>query len=150
MTQGLFESVSGMFTDGAPIESVSPDRRRLRSIAAHLRNLLNARQGSVGHLAGYGLPDPSDTYRDPVNGAEQLRQAIARCVERYEPRIRDVQVTCPHPAIAVGRLSFVLTGTVIGLGTVQFHTSFGGDSGAAAVTFRHASHHNHGVDDGDH
>ena len=68
------------------------DVRQIDSILAHLRRILNTRQGSVQISDVYGIPDLNDfltSYPESVTGVEKsIRQAI----EKYEPRLQSVKV----------------------------------------------------------
>lgn len=62
------------------------------SIAAHLTQLLNARQGSVLTDPAYGLPDLTDWVREWPQGPRKMEQAIAVVIANYEPRLTQVTV----------------------------------------------------------
>ncbi|MBF0231475.1 MAG: type VI secretion system baseplate subunit TssE [Desulfamplus sp.] len=63
------------------------------SIRNNLLVILNTRQGTLPHLADYGLPDISDAYSNLSDYKEILRQAITQCIRLYEPRLTDVKVS---------------------------------------------------------
>ncbi len=71
-------------------------RRQIDSIVAHLRRILNTRQGNVPIADAYGVPDLTDfmlSYPESVTGIEKsIRQAI----EEYEPRLTSVRVQFIH------------------------------------------------------
>ncbi|PKN04598.1 MAG: type VI secretion system baseplate subunit TssE [Deltaproteobacteria bacterium HGW-Deltaproteobacteria-9] len=77
-----------------------PDRRdrgdnirQVDSILAHLRRILNTRQGGVPISDTYGIPDLNDflaSYPESVTGVEK---SIRQAVEKYEPRLQSVNVT---------------------------------------------------------
>ena len=125
MNQGLFESLAGQFLDGTPVAAVPQSRRRVVSVMDHLNRMFNTREGSVAHLKGYGLPDVSDIYRRMPDGIEELRQAIRRTVERYEPRLENVRVVQREAEGNDPRLAFILSGELRGGGgLVRFETTF--------------------------
>jgi type VI secretion system protein len=125
MNQGLFESLTGKFLDGTPVDSVPQSQRRIMSIMDHLSRLFNTRQGSVAHLANYGLPDISDIYRRMPQGIEELRAAIKSAVERYEPRLANVRVVRRETPEKETKLEFILSGELKdGGGMVRFQTLF--------------------------
>jgi type VI secretion system protein len=76
-----------------------PDRRvradsirQVDSILAHLRCILNTRQGGVPISNTYGIPDLNDfltSYPESVTGIEK---SIRQVVEKYEPRLQSVKV----------------------------------------------------------
>jgi type VI secretion system protein len=132
MQQSLFESITGRFADGTPLDAVAPDERRLRSVTDHLWRLFNTREGSLSHLKGYGLPDISDVYRRMPDAAEELRRAVVATVERYEPRLRKVKAIRRDDAAATVRLEFTITAELVGAGQVRFQTTFS-PSGSATI-----------------
>lgn len=136
MQQGLYESLTGTFADGTPVESVAPEQRRVRSVIDHLSRLFNTRDGSLGHLSGYGLPDMSAMNRGTPEGIESLRAAVAHAVERYEPRLTDVKVTHSDTGTPDGRLVFVLTARIKGVGVVRFQTTFTGTGGSSIAPWK--------------
>jgi type VI secretion system protein len=138
MQQGLYESLTGRFADGTPIEGVAPEQRHIRSIIDHLGRLFNTRTGSLGHLPDYGLPDMSAMNRGTPEGIESLRAAVIRAVERYEPRLTDVKVSHSDTGTPDGRLVFVLTARMKGIGVVRFQTTFTGTGGSSIAPWKHS------------
>ena len=124
MNQGLFESLTGNFLDGTPLDSVPAQNRRIISIMDHLNRMFNTREGSIPHLAGYGLPDISEIYRKMPHGIEELKDAIKRTVDRYEPRIKKAKVVQRETDEKEFRLIFILSGELREGGLVRFQTTF--------------------------
>ena len=62
------------------------------SVLAHLRNMLNTRQGSVSSLPDYGLPDFNDIANDFPDAIFEVRRIIKQSIESYEPRLSRVKV----------------------------------------------------------
>lgn len=62
------------------------------AIVAHLRALLNARQGESQTVPDYGLPDFTDIARRLPEGVDIVERSIADVVAKYEPRLCKVQV----------------------------------------------------------
>ena len=65
----------------------------IASIKGHLLRILNTRQGTVSIDKGYGVPDFSKlpgNFDSPET--ESMRIYIAAMVERYEPRLKGVEV----------------------------------------------------------
>ncbi|MBD3390390.1 MAG: type VI secretion system baseplate subunit TssE [Chitinivibrionales bacterium] len=125
MRQGLFESLTGEFIDGTPVDAIPQERRRVVSIMDHLNRMFNTRQGSVSHLKDYGLPDVSDIYRRMPDGIGELREALKRTVERHEPRLANVRVVQRDTDSAGNRLAFIVTGDLRDSGNrVRFQTTF--------------------------
>ncbi len=125
MNQGLFESLTGHFMDGTPVEDIPKKDRRMRSIMDHLNRMFNTRVGTLPHLPDYGLPDISEVYRKMPHGIEELRQAVRRTVERYEPRLGNVRVVHRESDALKFKLTFILSGELKGGGgLVRFQTTF--------------------------
>ncbi len=139
MQQGLLESVTGRFLDGTPVGSVASSQRRLRSVIDHLHRLLNSRDGSVPHLARYGLPDISQVYRTLPGGAESLREAMRLTIEKYEPRLTKVKVTRHEIDLPRGRLEFLLSAQLQGAGPIRLQTRFSNSGEASVRPWRHAA-----------
>lgn len=64
----------------------------MASVAAHLSKMLSTRAGSVLALPDYGLPDLNDMSLSLHDSLTQARSAIESFIERYEPRLSEVQV----------------------------------------------------------
>jgi type VI secretion system protein len=124
MNQGLFESLTGSFVDGTPVESMAVKNRRTVSIMDHLNRLFNTREGSIPHLKDYGLPDISEIYRKMPHGIQELQKAIATAVEKYEPRLRNVRVSKRDTEKTDFKLVFILSGELKEGGMVRFQTTF--------------------------
>jgi type VI secretion system protein len=67
--------------DGPNIETLKA------SILKHLEKILNTRQGAVAMDPEFGIPD--FTHAQDLS---LLEQDVARVIERYEPRLKDVVV----------------------------------------------------------
>ncbi|MHC5040360.1 MAG: type VI secretion system baseplate subunit TssE [Planctomycetota bacterium] len=64
----------------------------LRSIQANVRNLLGTWMGHAPAQMDMGLPSPSEiAFRYP-DSIPEVRRAIENCLEKYEPRLKDVHV----------------------------------------------------------
>ena len=124
MNQGLFESLTGVFYDGTPLDAVPVADRRIVSIKDNLTRIFNTREGLLPHLAGYGLPDITEIYRTMPHGIERLEEAIVSTVEKHEPRMRNVKVQRQHGAEHAMTLAFTITGEVPGYGNITFQTMF--------------------------
>ena len=124
MNQGLFESITGRFIDATPVDSVPVKERRIRSIMDHLNRMFNTREGSIPHLKNYGLPDISEIYRKMPDGIDELRNAVRKSVEEYEPRLKKVKVVQRDTDAKEFKLVFILTGELREGGLVRFQTTF--------------------------
>lgn len=62
------------------------------SIVAHLLRLLNTRQGNVPIGEEYGVPDFQSMLQSFPDSVLSMERALLSAIERYEPRLQDVQV----------------------------------------------------------
>lgn len=124
MEQALFESITGTFWDGTPLEAVPRNKRLIVSIMDHLNRMFNTRTGSIPHLKDYGLPDISEIYRKMPDGIEELIDAVKRTVERYEPRLKNVRVVQLEDDVVGARLVLIVSGELQEGELVRFQTTF--------------------------
>ena len=124
MEQALFESITGTFLDGTPVEAVPRNKRIIVSIMDHLNRIFNTRTGSIPHLKDYGLPDISEIYRKMPDGIDELIDAVQRTVERYEPRLKNVRVVQLDDDVLGARLVLILSGELQEGELVRFQTTF--------------------------
>lgn len=61
------------------------------SVCRHLKMMLNTRQGCSITVPDYGTTDFSDVTRGYAS-VSKLQEEIRRSIEKYEPRLRNVQV----------------------------------------------------------
>ncbi|MEB0206048.1 type VI secretion system baseplate subunit TssE [Pseudomonas sp. CCC3.1] len=80
------------------------------SVAAHLAKMLSTRAGSVQTLPDYGLPDLNNMRLSLHDALTQARKAIEEFIERYEPRLSQVQVIFLPNDDDLLRLAFSLQG----------------------------------------
>ncbi len=103
----LFERLGG---EADQRRGLSREASAQASVAAHLAKMLSTRAGSVQTLPDYGLPDLNDMRLSLHDALTQAREAIEEFIERYEPRLSQVQVTAlPNDGDSL-RLAFSLQG----------------------------------------
>ena len=124
MEQALFESITGTFLDGTPVEAVPRNKRTIVSIMDHLNRIFNTRTGSIPHLKDYGLPDISEIYRKMPDGIDELIDAVKCTVEQYEPRLKNVRVVQLDDDVLGARLILILSGELQEGELVRFQTTF--------------------------
>jgi type VI secretion system protein len=87
--------------------------RLAESVMANLRRLLNSRQGIAMIQADYGIPDLCDVIHSFPDAIGGMRKGIKTSIERYEPRLRRVQVKhVEHDGDPSG-LSFEITAELV-------------------------------------
>lgn len=80
------------------------------SILHHLQRLLNARRGTAAAQMDYGIPDPYEVLHGHADAIGQMAKAIKATVEKFEPRLKDVQVRHVANADDVLTLRFQIVG----------------------------------------
>ncbi len=83
MRRALLSRIGGR--DASAVDDV-------QSILAHLRVLLNTRQGDSPCLPGYGIMDFTDIVYSVPASVPQLVKNIRATILDYEPRLRNVTV----------------------------------------------------------
>ena len=110
----LTPSILDRLIDNEPDRSVEPEWARAQgvfelrdTVKRDLESLLNSRQtrpdlaDNLDELATsmltYGLPDFTSTGGGGIEEHDLLRRAVERTIERFEPRLRHVDVTVVPP-----------------------------------------------------
>jgi type VI secretion system protein len=57
------------------------------SVLGHLERLFNVRQGNVATRPDYGLPDINSLVQGFPDASAELRRAIKRAIDEFEPRL---------------------------------------------------------------
>lgn len=83
----------------------------MRSVITHLRCILNTRQGSVPLDPKFGVPDFTNLAGGLGTGSvRDIEQSIREVITRYEPRVRQPQVSLRADASDPMALYFNLDG----------------------------------------
>jgi type VI secretion system protein len=70
------------------------DQAELRqSILANLNDVLSTRRGSAPAQMDLGTPAANELRQNFPESIGDLQRAIAECIRRYEPRLRDIEVS---------------------------------------------------------
>ncbi|MFN0062481.1 MAG: type VI secretion system baseplate subunit TssE [Myxococcaceae bacterium] len=105
-------------------DSAAPSRDVGESVAAHLRVLLNARQGDALTAPDLGLIDFTELVHGFPFSIGRLQQSIRETLLRYEPRLKQVtvrHVSSDDPLLL--RFEIVAQLAVAGSqGPLRFHT----------------------------
>jgi type VI secretion system protein len=100
------------------------DLPTVASIVLHLQGLLNTRQGSSALDPKYGLPDFTDVFHTFPRGTNSLCDGIARAIERYESRLKNVEVEAQPVERGQAFLRFVIRAELADSGApVQFDST---------------------------
>lgn len=90
--RGLLERLRNPEPESARSTRENP-RLVTEAVLAHVRQLLNSRQGLAPACLDYGMPDLCDLVYSFPQASGDLRKAIKSGIEKYEPRLRRVIVT---------------------------------------------------------
>ena len=66
--------------------------RLVDSVLAHLRQILNTRQGSAPIAPDYGVPDFLDFLQTYPDSVREIERSIRTAIQTYEPRLQGVRV----------------------------------------------------------
>lgn len=106
--------------------SVDADPGRLaQSVLRNLERLLNSRHGSAPTRSDYGIPSLEDVMHGGSDSLRELTAEIKRCIENYEPRLRNVRVRLVPRSEEATLLRFDITAELIAGGRrsrVHFET----------------------------
>jgi len=81
----------------------------VQSIKRHLVRLLNAHPGNSASVPDLGLLDFNDATLGTHDLSIQIRGAIRQCIEKFEPRVRRVDVLALPPGPDPLQLKFQVT-----------------------------------------
>jgi len=129
MAHALFEILSGRFADGSPLGGRGAEATR-RSVQDHLRRLLNGRAGALPHLPDHGLPDLPALYAELPYSLDRVADAVRAVVQRFEPRLEQVQVRLQPQASRQGVIGVELSGRLPGGEPVSFNSVLRADGSA--------------------
>ncbi|HVE38432.1 MAG TPA: type VI secretion system baseplate subunit TssE [Planctomycetota bacterium] len=95
-----------------------------RSVLRNLANLLNTRTGSAPAQMDLGMPAPSEITHSTPNAVNLMLRNLRACIEKYEPRLRDVEITHVDSSEEVLSLRFQVTARIANRDgvTVSFDT----------------------------
>lgn len=89
-------------TGARPVTHAASVRALKESIRRHLEDLLNTRRAPAAEFEGYeqahcsvvnyGLDELTSLVPSANDGAKQVQQAVERCLDDFEPRLRNVSV----------------------------------------------------------
>lgn len=97
-----------------PEERRPVDQEKLQqSVLRHLSKLLNTRQGSSLLARDYGVPDYTSLTTAPsAKNMAIIAQSISEVVQRYEPRLANIDVNFVEDPDEPTKMMFSLSGTI--------------------------------------
>ena len=120
----IYEVLRKKHLNGSPLAEYPTEQEHLLSIHDHLIRLLNARQGVLGHLPDYGMPDLNRLYQELPYSESDMAIAITNIVEKYEPRLSKVQVVPQEMDYKTAVVCMNITGWIANGRQVSFQTHF--------------------------
>lgn len=112
--QRLLERINDMESNLHSEKDLSPVEVLISSVTRHLKKILNTRRGTVLIDPEYGMPDFSDLPVDLASAkTELMKERIKTVVEKYELRIKDVEITIDSKTNSSLSMNFGLNGTII-------------------------------------
>lgn len=94
-------------------EKIVSHKHLIESIHLHLADLLNTHAGNAMIDNEYGLPDFNDVLSNNINLVRNIQQNIRASIEKFEPRLRNVEVHYSQDNKNPLQLSFSIGGEVI-------------------------------------
>ena len=79
--------------DGSTRTARENTNRLTQSILLHLSWLLNTRRDMAPAQMDLGVPDLAEVTHSAPQSISAMARAIKECIEKYEPRLTDIQVT---------------------------------------------------------
>lgn len=101
----LFERLRNPESE-APRTVYENTEKLFMSVLNHLRKMLNSRQGHALIQPSYGMPDFTEFRHDLPDAVKAMEDNIRHTIERYEPRLKNVQVHSSAMAEGQTRLHF--------------------------------------------
>lgn len=84
----------------------------LESIKRNVANILNSRVGGAESAPSLGLIDFNDATLESIDLSVRIKLAIQRCLERYEPRLKNILVTADEDMYSSMTLRFYITASI--------------------------------------
>ncbi len=98
--------------DGDSRDLPSDPDKVLGSIQRHLQLMLNTRQGNALTVPDFGTVDFSEVTKG-FQTTHRFQEELRRCIERYEPRLRNVQVQFHEEEDRPFTLHFSIAATLV-------------------------------------
>lgn len=108
---GMGKSPAGRRHEPTTVENVEELKESVRQ---HLARLLNARHGMSSAAPDYGLPSLVDLITSTGEHVGTMQRAIRETIEKYEPRLRRVRVSCTGEDAPMQPLAFRVDAVLIG------------------------------------
>jgi len=110
--QTLLERLADPRVD-RPLTITENTQQLADSILRHLQKMLNTRQGHVLTQPEYGIPDVTEFIQTLPDMVNEVRSAIRNSIEKFEPRLRNVEVAFVPSEGAGLSLRFEITAELV-------------------------------------
>lgn len=90
MFGGLFEKLTGSFSNGIPFDAVPKHLREVYSMRDHLQRIFETTPGSSITAPKFGFPVIYDVYSKVPENTKPLEKLIQAAILENEPRIKEV------------------------------------------------------------
>ena len=97
----------------APLTISENTELMAESIIRHLQRMLNTRQGHVLTQPEYGMPDVTEFIHSLPDAVNEVRRAIRKSIEEFEPRLRNVEVNVVEIEQGSLQLKFEVTAELV-------------------------------------
>jgi type VI secretion system protein len=94
--------------------SIDNPQERQRSILLNLQRILNTRTGHATAQMDLGTPAPGEMALASPEGVGGALRMIKLAIEKYEPRLKSVEITQIQVKDEVLTLRFQITATIVG------------------------------------
>lgn len=123
----LYDILHGNYKDSTPLPAYPTEDDLLHSIHDHLQRILNARCGVLQHQPDYGLPELDRVYQGLPHSETSLVHQLQRMIEKYEPRLTQVQVFAASSKTSGAVLRLGIRGEIRKGVRVEFFSHFHGN-----------------------
>lgn len=108
----LLDRLAKPKADGSRTITDNPQERQ-RSILQNLQRILNTRTGHAGAQMDLGTPAPGEMALASAEGINGALRMIKLAIEKYEPRLKSVEITQIQVKDEVLTLRFQITATIV-------------------------------------
>jgi type VI secretion system protein len=109
----LLERLSNPKAESLRTVTDNPQMRQ-RSILQNLQRILNTRTGHALAQMDLGTPAPGELALASAEGIGGALRIIKQAIEKYEPRLKSVEITQIHVQDEVLTMRFQITATIVG------------------------------------
>jgi type VI secretion system protein len=120
----LLERLSKPKAEGSRTITDNPQERQ-RSILMNLQRILNTRTGHALAQMDLGTPAPGELALASSEGISGALRMIKQAIEKYEPRLKSVEITQIHVQDEVLTMRFQISASIVssrGGGSIRFDT----------------------------